>query len=1379
MDELTFANPEMIWLAGLVLGLSVWALLQLRGLQRRLARLGTGPVVQRLVASFSPTANTWRIVCVGLAMLMLVAALTRPRYGLRETEVANAGIDIVFAVDASKSMLVRDVVPSRLLGTGLEISALLKRLAGGRVALLPFAGIPFVQCPLTTDHDVVRTYMSELRPGDMPVGGTNIGRAITTAMDLLAGDKERAEATMRGNLVPEFKGSKHKAIVLFSDGEDHEGAALEAAAKAKAQGVRIYTVGVGSGFGDPVPETATDGSITGTVKDQAGNPIFSKLNDKLLKDIAARSGGTYFHYANASVVPQLFAALDALEKAEYAETFKLLGEDRYQYLLGPALLLLLSGLLIPRRRKASAAEPVARTQTAQNKKAQTRAAAGGAAVAMLLVAGALLLPLPAHAADPPPEPAPAAAPRTAEPSDSLALGEVAKADRTGSRSTAGAARSRDRSQAEARRDPHWLERENPDISQGRELIAEGKPGPALQAFEAAQRSRPEHAVIWYDLGLAHALAGDHKTAASAFGRSLSAMDEADPELEADLHFAAGTSQLQWGQQIERDSKIEAQGNGGANPAGGQPGDPGAQGAQPEPPPGQPAAPAPAKEDPAEHYRIAVDRLQQALLADSGRADIKRNLEIARMFAYPPCRMRDKAQEPNDQLAEAKPIALDPAKEKETRLQLRACPDDRDLFRIDLQPGDRLTASIKTLPDADPIVDPLVRDAGEPLLGLALLSADGKQHVRGAPPPAPPIDTVELNRVTAKEAMVLEVRNAAEVETPYELTVKLMPACRRLEDGLEPNDSIAGAKAITPGQPLQMRLCPLNEDWLAVPLLDGQGLMVMAKAKFDVGAEVFELDILSPSGRVMTHAVKGKEEWLARMPMAQETGSHLIRVRGGIDTEADYQLAVQVMPPCVERDDPFEHNDQALQANPMGPAMLGGTMSGLQLCPGDDDWYRVEIGAGESLVVDLSAKLDKTPDVAPLAGALTVTVYDEQGTVWGLARGGPVAQGAEALQRMAAVLMPPPGVYRVRVSGGGVAAPAWPLPPLPDGAEEVEVEVPLGDPQGGQAGVPPGAMPPGPAQPSPPSHGGLPGGAQPGIRAVPMQPGAQGGSPGQPGAPGQAGAAGQAPPPKSLKIRKIKLPEDYPRPAVDRRLARLDVAYDLHLRIVPPCPDGNDELEPNDNPGEAKPLKVGGERLLRLCKGDKDWLEVDQKAGQDLQIMARYDFAHGAINLEAFDEGGATSLARGKVAAPRLPGPLPAAGDDSPSARRGRTATTVLGLPSEKVDRKVKLLISASGEVANFYVVRVQEPPPPSDKPQQDKKDDKKDDKQQDKKKDDKKQNKKKEEEKKEDKKEEDKKTRQQRLREQMKRHDRNPANLEAQEALRNSPFRNLRPSKDW
>ncbi|MCO4761647.1 MAG: VWA domain-containing protein [Myxococcales bacterium] len=1383
MDELTFASPEMAWLAVPAVVLTAWGLVQLRRLSIRLARLGTGPVIHRLIASFSPRRATWQWVCVGLAGVLLAASAMRPRYGLRETEVANAGIDVVFAVDASKSMLVRDVVPNRLQGTMLEISGLLEQLAGGRVALVPFAGIPFVQCPLTTDQEVIRTYMGELKPSDMPVGGTNIGRAISLAAEVLTGGKQQAEAKLRGNLIPQFKGSKHKAIVLFSDGEDHEGAALKAAKKAAAQGIRIYTVGVGSGFGDPVPIISGDGTVTGTLKDSSGNPIFSKLNGKLLTAIAKATGGKYLHYANKTVVPDLFAALDALEKAEYAETFKLLGEDRYQYLLGPALLLLLISLLLtPRRALARAA---------------------------VVLVGLAMLPMQSAQAAKPAQVPTASQMATAPPA------KLAPAEPPAASPKPAAKRSGERTQAEARRDQSWMERENPDIADGRDLIAAGKPGEALTAFRAAKENRPEHAVIWYNIGLSQAILGQYEEAAKALGRALSALAESDPELEADIHYTSGTSELLWGQDVLARAASARQANAGGGSAKPDPA-PGATlgGAPGKKAPGKKSAATDAKtveNEAAGHFRTAVERLQEALMAAPSRVDVRRNLELARMLAYPPCERRDKAMEPNNQVAQAKPLKLDP-KKKETSFTLVSCPIDRDLFQLPLRAGDRLTVTVDAKEPDDKLIDPLDRDSSRPVeLAVQLRSLDGQTVIRGGDAPT---QTVQWADVRQDERILVDVRNVAEQEANYDLKVKILPACPRTEDPLEPNDTLQQAKEVPLGRPLPMRLCPRNEDWIAVRLSAGQGVLVKAKAEFDLGTETLELDVMGPDGALLSHGVQAKEGYLARMAYAPIPGLYYVRVRGGIDTEASYQLSISVLPPCQRRDDAYEQNDQALSANPMAKRHLSGPLPPMQLCPGDDDWYQVELAQGESLFVDLMAKVAELPDVAPLAGQLTVTVYDSAGRVWGKARGAPLKAGQESLGRTAAVLEPPAGKYWVRVTGGGVAAPTFPLPEMPAEARTIEVDPPKPRQQGQRGGMPggmqgrpgmgrpglggqgfptqpgggflpkspgttrnPTVRPPAPSQPRPPGITARPHGQLPGLI-----PGA-GGLP-APGAAAQ-GPAGKAAPkrPPAPKIPKVILPDGYPRPAVNLSAARLDLPYQLQLRILPPCPEGNDKREPNNSAGKAARVKVGSQQLLRICKGDVDWLEIEQKTDQNVQVMARYDFAHGALQMEAFDEQGTTSVAKAQTAAPRLPGN--AKGADTPEARRGRTATTGLVIKGGKDKRVVKLRIKADKETENFYVLRLQEPPPPSDKGKKKKQDNKKnkDDKKK-KKKDDKKKKsdpKKKKDDKKKEKKKKKKKDdrRKEQLRRQMKRHDRNPKNLEAQEALRRSPFRNSRPTKDW
>lgn len=1302
-DALTFASPEMFWLLPGVLVLVAWAVVQHMQRGRQLARLGTGAVLARMTASFSPERAAVRIALWGAALTLLALAAAQPRYGLRETEVSNAGIDLAIVVDASKSMLVKDVVPNRLQGAALEVSSLLGKLAGGRVALVPFAGIPFVQCPLTTDHDVVRTYLADLKPEDLPVGGTNIGRALTLASEALTGERERAEAELRDNLVPQFKGSKHKAIVLFSDGEDHEGAALEAAQKAAAAGIRIYTVGVGSAFGDPVPVLGPDGSAIGVVKDEAGNPVFSKLNQDLLKQIATTTGGSYFHYANTSVAQPLFQALDALEKAEYTAQFKLLGEDRYQYLLAPALLLLLiDAALTNRRRKREA------------KVSSTKAAAKGTG---------------------PDSKANAAVPTKAAHAPAIAAVLLMMA-------TSGVA-------SPALAVPSWLERENPDVAEGRELLA-AKPGEALKAFQEAQQTRPEHVIIWYNLGLAQAALSQHAEAVTSLSRALGGIRTRDAALEADVHYAMGTGQLSWARQLEAlDLATAPKPAEGAHPTAKDPTskDPAPLDPAPAPaPPTPPAGGANPAEAPLPHYRAAVVSLEAALLADPTRKATRFNLELARLGAWPTCRSRDKAHEPNDQPEKATKIAFEDGA-REQVIDLRACPEDRDLFQVTLLPGDRFSAKLTTKADPTPAGEPEDGAATAPArLGLQLLDATGNTQLRGPAADAPPLDAVDLGKVDSAQSVLVDVRNVAEVETAYDLTLKLLPGCARIEDKFEPNDTPDAARALTIGQPAQGRLCPLNDDYFAVALQPGQGIAAKVKAKIDAGADHVELDILDPEGRVVASGRKAKEGYAVRMPFAVGMGTYVVRVRGSLDTEADYELALEVLPPCRDRDDRFEDNDQAVQANPLSAELLQSPLDPLQLCPGDDDWFAVELKAGESLFVDLSAAVEDLPDAADLAGAVTVEVYDDKGIVWGRAIGGPVA-GSGSVMRTAAVLAPPPGTYRVRVTGGGVAAPVFPLPVLPEGSVQLA----------------PGTMP---------SPGVAPGTPQlPDPQADPNAP-----PPGAPGDPNQ--------PPPPPPVPHVVLPPELPLPLVNPEQALLDLPYTLKLRILPPCPEGNDELEPNDAAGAAKPVEVGNEQLMRICKGDQDWLQVTQKAGQALQVGARYDLSHGPLRMEAFDEAGTTSIAKGAVAGPDAKAVRTPA-DDTPEARKGRTATTGLALPAPKADRVLKIRVAADAGVENFYVFRVEEPPPPSDKGENDEQKQDEQEKDDEKDEDEKKEDEKKEGEKKQEPKpgEEDKpkpdKADQERLKQQMQRNDHNPSNLEAQEALRKSPFRNSTPQKDW
>ena len=350
-DELTFGNPDALWalaaVAALALALAAHRALAAR--QRR--RLGRDPVLAGLLGDALPGRALARDVLLVVAMGLGVLALARPQFGMKDTELRNSGIDTIVLLDVSKSMRVNDIVPDRLMASKLEIGRLMDRMKGGRVALIPFAGIGFLQTPYTSDFGAVKSYLDALDSRDMPVQGTAIGRALDLALRVVEGrpvDVAGDEAAA----VKQFPGSKHRAIVLFTDGENLEGDPLALAGRAAELGVHIYTVGVGTGFGKPVPLLDDDGRQIGIQKQEDGKtPVYSALNEELLRAIAETTGGKYLHYENRSVVDELYAEIDELEKREYLERVKKLREERFQLALAPMLLLLALRQLIGTRRR--------------------------------------------------------------------------------------------------------------------------------------------------------------------------------------------------------------------------------------------------------------------------------------------------------------------------------------------------------------------------------------------------------------------------------------------------------------------------------------------------------------------------------------------------------------------------------------------------------------------------------------------------------------------------------------------------------------------------------------------------------------------------------------------------------------------------------------------------------------------------------------------------------------------------------------------------------------------------------------------------------------------------------------------------------------------
>lgn len=353
-QELSFALGEWWWLVltGLVLLLAGygWLALWRRGVTTRLA---DAPLAQQLVR-VSPTRRALKRVLLVLGLTLLGIALLRPQFGMEETQLQGLGIDLAIALDISNSMLVADIAPDRLTGSRMEIGELLDQMEGGRVSLVPFAGIAYAQSPLTSDFGALRIFLRDLSPVDVPVPGTAIGRALNVALDTLLppAERENAEPSDETVELKPFAGSKYKAILLITDGEDHGSEPLDIAHKAKAHGIRVYTVGVGSNVGDLVPKVDDAGRETGEkmTDPDSGDVVVSRLNDSLLTEIAEITGGKYFHYTGAPIAQQIYSEIEQLEKREYASMIEEMRIDRFQFLIIPVFLLLLLELCLAERR---------------------------------------------------------------------------------------------------------------------------------------------------------------------------------------------------------------------------------------------------------------------------------------------------------------------------------------------------------------------------------------------------------------------------------------------------------------------------------------------------------------------------------------------------------------------------------------------------------------------------------------------------------------------------------------------------------------------------------------------------------------------------------------------------------------------------------------------------------------------------------------------------------------------------------------------------------------------------------------------------------------------------------------------------------------------
>ncbi len=332
---LRFANPQffhLYWLVPVLIAFFVWSF---RRKKQLLQRIGDEELIQRLTRSVSRKKQIWKAVLVTLAVSLIILALADPQIGTRLIQVKRKGVDIFVALDVSKSMLAEDVAPNRLEKAKHEVATFIDQLEGDRIGLICFAGIAFVQCPLTLDYTAAKLFLSSIDTDVIPQPGTAIASAIRTAM--------------KSFVTKEYK---HKVLILITDGEDHEGDPVKAAKEAAKEGIVIYTIGIGSPQGAPIPEYDQYGNRIGYKKDRQGQIVTTKLDVLTLEKIAFETGGKYYISSTGeSELDKIYQEISSMEKKELATRKFSQFEDRFQIFLFLGLILLVLESVLGERKR--------------------------------------------------------------------------------------------------------------------------------------------------------------------------------------------------------------------------------------------------------------------------------------------------------------------------------------------------------------------------------------------------------------------------------------------------------------------------------------------------------------------------------------------------------------------------------------------------------------------------------------------------------------------------------------------------------------------------------------------------------------------------------------------------------------------------------------------------------------------------------------------------------------------------------------------------------------------------------------------------------------------------------------------------------------------
>ena len=332
-----FAQIDMLIWLWVVIGLVFFLMWANQHRTKILQSFTQEHLLEDIAFHFDPKKARYKNILITAVALFSILALLRPQWGFRWQEVKRQGIDILVLIDTSKSMLTQDVKPNRLERTKFAVLDLLKKLKGDRIGLIAFSGEPFLICPLTVDYGGFQISLNDLNIETIPRGGTNIAKAIRESI------KDYGEIS-----------SKHKAIIIVTDGDDLEGDPIAAAREAHEKGIKIFTVGIGSAEGELIQMQNQRGELF-FLKDNDGNIVKSRLNERLLKEIALITGGIYVKASGSQFGLDLIyeQEISKFEKREIEAKMEKKYHERFQFPLGLAALLLVIETCLTTRKKQS------------------------------------------------------------------------------------------------------------------------------------------------------------------------------------------------------------------------------------------------------------------------------------------------------------------------------------------------------------------------------------------------------------------------------------------------------------------------------------------------------------------------------------------------------------------------------------------------------------------------------------------------------------------------------------------------------------------------------------------------------------------------------------------------------------------------------------------------------------------------------------------------------------------------------------------------------------------------------------------------------------------------------------------------------------------